>query len=138
MCKVRMWRATLIQHILTIMIHIAMIVSILVIVLTMSNRSLGVIMCSLKSGHCNDDATRSVSGIQNPLIYGSAASFVYKCFLPGPTERLKKLRFVGKMSDQYNVIIFPSIIYLVLLIAITHKYKPRSRAWVRGCILGPN
>src|SRR6267143_2842380 len=72
-------------------------------------------------------------GIQNPLIYGSAASFVYKCFLPGPTERLKKLRFVGRMSDQYNVIIFPSIIYLVLLIA-THKYKPRSRAWVRGCL----
>src|SRR6266446_5992451 len=109
-----MWRATLIQRILTIMIHIAMIVSILLIVLTMSNRSLGVIMCSLKSGHCNDDATQTVtiSGIQNPLIYGSAASFVYKCFLPGPTERLKKLRFVGKMSDQYNVIIFPSIIYL--------------------------
>jgi len=87
------------------------------------------IMCSLKSGHCNDDVT---SSIQNLLIYGSVASFVYKCFLPGPIERLKKLRFVGRMSDQYNVIIFPSIIYLVLI--ATHKYKPQSRAWVRGCL----
>jgi hypothetical protein len=34
------------------------------------------------------------------LSSASLAVFVYKCFLPGPTERLKKLRFVGKRSDQ--------------------------------------
>ena len=48
----------------------------------------------------------SVEDIQSLLIFG-CASFVYKCFLPGP---LKKLRFVGGILDQYHVITFPSTV----------------------------
>ena len=52
------------------------------------------------------------------------SAFVYKCFLPGPTERLEEIRFFGKMSDLlYNI--FPLAIYSYFL-------QPRSRAWVGG------